>query len=411
LLQALDVDAPRVLIEGKPYARVGRYEATYKTQAGPVQVERSLYRQVGVRNGPTVDPISLQVGALEDGWLPEAARAMAHLMASGTSREAEATAHVLGRLPYSRSSFERMGHAVGALYGQQRSRVEAALAEELKLPEEAASVSVGMDRVSMPMEEPLARPPGRPKKDAPKRPVKRAFRMAYVGTLTVHDKEGKVLSTVRYGRMPGGEAQQMAERLALDVRALQAVRALTVVVLTDGAPEMMNLLDEALASKAPGVSDVVPLVDFWHLMEKLARAADIIHGAQASAVLERWKLWLLNRSGAVWQVLSELHDSGKREQRVGEAQPVHEAITYLENHAERMGYAEARQRGLPIGSGNVEAACKSLVTLRMKRPGARWKEDSGQHVLDLRALVLSERWERAMVLTFESLRSSVKLAA
>ena len=75
---------------------------------------------------------------------------------------------------------------------------------------------------------------------------------------------------------------------------------------------------------------------------------------------------------------------------LGQAHPLH----YLENHGERMHDAEARAQGLPIGSGNVEATCKSLVALRMKRPGARWKEESGWHILDLRALVLSDRWDR-----------------
>ncbi|HEX8704376.1 MAG TPA: hypothetical protein VF815_36430 [Myxococcaceae bacterium] len=42
LLRVLDIDAPQVLIDGKRYARVGRYEATYKTRQGPVEVERSL---------------------------------------------------------------------------------------------------------------------------------------------------------------------------------------------------------------------------------------------------------------------------------------------------------------------------------------------------------------------------------
>ena len=411
LLRVLDVDAPQVLIDGKPYARVGRYAATYKTRQGPVEVERSLYREVGVRNGPTVDAISLRAGALEEGWLPETAGAMAHLMACGTSREAEGTAQALGRLPYSRSSFERVGHALGALYGRQRPQVEEALAQAWEVPQEAASVSVSLDRVSVPMEEQRKRPRGRPKQGAPSRPVTRAFRMAYVGTVTLHDKEGQALKTLKYGRMPHGDAKHLAQRLAQDVQAVLAQRLLPVVVLTDGAPEMMRLLDEALAAHAPKATQVVPLVDFWHLLEKLGLAALLIHGVLAPGVIERWKLALLNRPGAIWQVLTELHQSGKRHQKTGEALPVHDAITYLENHGERMSYALARQRGLPIGSGGVEAACKSLVALRMKRPGSRWKEHSGQHVLDLRSLVLSDRWAPAMQLTLAPLRSQVRSVA
>ena len=55
-----------------------------------------------------------------------------------------------------------------------------------------------------------------------------------------------------------------------------------------------------------------------------------------------------------------------------------------------------RAKGLPIGSGHVEATCKTLVSTRMKRSGASWKTPGGQAVLSLRSLARSSRWSAAM---------------
>jgi len=82
---------------------------------------------------------------------------MAHLIAKGTSREAEATSRELARLPYSRSSFERVGHEAGTLYRRAQARIEEVLIQEYAVPAEARSVSISIDRVALPMEEPIAR--------------------------------------------------------------------------------------------------------------------------------------------------------------------------------------------------------------------------------------------------------------
>jgi hypothetical protein len=82
--------------------------------------------------------------------------------------------------------------------------------------------------------------------------------------------------------------------------------------------------------------------------------------------------------------------SSKEEVTVGTSRPVHEAIPYWENPQARMNYASARRRGLPVGSGNVKATGKNLVTGRLKRPRARGKEETGEHLRNLRALALSE---------------------
>ena len=119
--------------------------------------------------------MSLRAGVVDDGWLPRTARAMAHAVQQGPSREAAASAREFGRLPYSRVSFERVAHLVGALAVADHQDIEDALIDAVEVPQEACSISVSLDRVSVPMEEPRRRPAGRPKKGAPKKPVERNF--------------------------------------------------------------------------------------------------------------------------------------------------------------------------------------------------------------------------------------------
>ena len=68
---------------------------------------------------------------------------------------------------------------------------------------------------------------------------------------------------------------------------------------------------------------------------------------------------------------------------------------YFRAPRHQMGYAHVRSQPLPIGSGVVEAACKTLVSQRLKRSGRRWRWPGGQAILTCRALWQSERFARA----------------
>ena len=65
-----------------------------------------------------------------------------------------------------------------------------------------------------------------------------------------------------------------------------------------------------------------------------------------------------------------------------------------DNNLETFRYSETKDMGYPIGSGVVEAACKTLVTQRMKCSGMRWGQDGGQAILTFRGHIQSDRFER-----------------
>jgi hypothetical protein len=73
-------------------------------------------------------------------------------------------------------------------------------------------------------------------------------------------------------------------------------------------------------------------------------------------------------------------------------------LDYFRKRQRRMQYAEMKAQGLPIGTGVTEAACKTLVTQRLKQSGMRWGHAGGQAVLNLRSWAQSERFDQAWAL-------------
>ena len=396
LLSALESEADEVIFGGEKWTALGTSPKTYFTQAGPTTIERKLFRQCGVHNGPTLDVVAVHAGLVGD-WTPRAAKTLGHLLQQGTARDAESIAREMGRMPYSRSSFERVGHEVGRLYLERRAEIDGQLVERMSVPDGSHSVSVAIDRVAVPMEE--IEIVGDFEKDRPTR----VWHMAHAAALTLHDANGRALHTIRYACMPEGDLHEMDGALQADLMHVLSLRPkLNVVLLGDGASEVRARLDGVVDGVADAAWD---LVDFWHAVEKLGEAARAItDGNDAEQRIRRWRGCLLEVDDAALLIHAELlpHAGTKA---------VDDALTYLGNHAHQMDYAAARRSGLPIGSGNVEATCKSVVRMRMVRGGARWHHDSGDRVLHLRALAQSDRWDHAITATLRPLRQRVSCAA
>lgn len=211
------------------------------------------------------------------------------------------------------------------------------------------------------------------------------------------------------GAMPDDACDSLLHGAAGDVNELlRKLPKLKVCLLSDGAHDLVEHLQTDVAARID--RDVKQAVDFWHLLEKLGAASKLLEG-DTEKRMARWRIRLLNVENGAVDILGVLRASGRENVRVGETTPVHDAITYIDNHHERMNYAALRAAGLPIGSGNTEATCKTLVEVRMKRAGSRWNIDTARHIIQLRALATSDRWGDAMELTLRPLRKTVRIAA
>lgn len=182
------------------------------------------------------------------------------------------------------------------------------------------------------------------------------------------------------------EAQTFGWRLWEEAVRRGVLTCDEVVVLGDGAHWIWNIA----ATHFPGATQIV---DWYHASEYLWNAASAIWG-EHSAQRAAWAKGQLDMlwEGNVGEVLTELEQWRER----GEA--VAAALSYYTTHQERMDYASYRARGLQIGSGSVESACKQLVSARLKQAGMIWDAEGAEAVAAVRAWLKSERWEEALAL-------------
>jgi len=173
----------------------------------------------------------------------------------------------------------------------------------------------------------------------------------------------------------------LAQRCGVD-------RAREVVLLGDGARWIRHVVEDHFPN-------AVQIVDLYHAREHLWNVANAVHGAGTP-------------QGAAWaKQADELLTHGQIEELVqmiaklpsipalpgaSRSLPEIEADYFLSN-AERMRYPIFRAKGMHIGSGIAEAACKTVVSTRAKKSGMRWTPDGLDAVLALRTSVLNQSYD------------------
>jgi hypothetical protein len=198
--------------------------------------------------------------------------------------------------------------------------------------------------------------------------------------------------------MPERNKLTLQQQLETEVASIVAVRPdLRRVLLSDGAKDNWRLLSEVDQAIARSPQPSIEIVDFYHACDHLKMACDAIWGestARGKAEFERLKTLLKEDDEGADRIIRVLrHHRGRA--RGNKRKRIEAELTYFRNQAHRMNYAEYIRNGLPIASGVMEAACKTLVTQRMKQSGMAWTWTGGQAILTLRSVIQSDRWQAA----------------
>jgi hypothetical protein len=401
-LARFDLDVPAVEVDKERYHRVVRCATTYTSAVGPVRVERSLYRSS--QGGHAVCPLDLRAGIIEGSWTPLAAKQATWVVAHLTPKEGEELFELLGNMTPSKSTLDRLPKALHGHWEGQRPQFEATLRHQEAMPPAAVTMAVSLDGVMAPMKDgqrQAKRTHARATGKAPSGPA--GYQEVGCATVSYYDRHGERLCTRRMARMPETNKATLKSQLTAEVMGALIQRPdLRVVKVADGAPDNWSYLGATL----PFGEEVL---DFYHAAEHLGAALGAAYGEGTptyQARVETLSAVLRDAPEGVDTVRGALCRLRTRYPR---RQAIHKALAYFREHRHRMRYASLRAQNLPIGSGVVEAACKTLVSQRLKRSGMRWRTAGGQAILTFRALCQSERFDRAWQLLGETYKRSVTL--
>jgi hypothetical protein len=394
-LARYDVTAKQIEVEGVTYRPTLSSTAPYLTTAGEIRIRRTLYCPPG-RGHKSICPLELRAGVIGGYWTPRAARQGAFVMAQVTPGQSEALFEELGGMRPSRSSLDRLPKELSPHWEAHRQEWEAALRRQETVPAEARVLVMSVDGVTVWMK-------GGQSRAKRAQPGKHAsgpagHKEAGCGTVVLYDAEGARLQTVRYGRMPARHKKTLQHQLETEVASVVAVRPdLKRVLLSDGAKDNWRLLAEVDQTCGPAPKPSVEIVDFCHACDHLKKGCDAAWGEstpRSKAEFERLKILLKEEDDGAARVIRVLkYHYGRARGR--KRKRLKTQLTYFRNQRPRMHYAQYIRNGLPIASGVMEAACKTLVTQRLKQSGMASTQAGGQPILTLRSLIQSGRWQPA----------------
>jgi hypothetical protein len=357
------------------------------TAVGEVLVSRPYYLCPHCHEGQF--PADQQLDIVDTEFSPGVRRMQALVGQDASFDHGREQMKRLAGLDVTTKSVERASESIGADIAR-REQAEIDRAVQLDLPiilgESVPILYVQMDGTGVPVV----------KKETAGRKGKldgvpahtREAKLGCVFTQTKWDQEGFAIrdpdSTSYTGAIE--TAQQFGKRLYVEAWKRGWSRAEKKVVIGDGAEWIWNIAKDHF----PGA---IQIVDMFHARQHLWELARLLHPSDTKR-RNAWiglhqKRWL--DKGQIAKLVASLRTIQTADADL--ARKIHNEVHYFATNAARMNYPKFRKQHLFIGSGMVEAGCKTVIGHRLKQSGMFWTVAGANSILALRCSHLNGRFE------------------
>ena len=371
---------------------------TVLTVLGPVELRRPYYLCDHCSKGQSPADVELGVADLESS--PGVRRMEAVVGSEMPFAAGREPMKLLAGLDVPAKAIERAAEAIGAQIAQRDER-EIGRAKQLVLPvvaqQNIPKMYVLIDGVQVPVVP--SETEGRTGRTEGQRARTRECKIGGVFTQTTVDHEGWPIrdsdSTTYVGAIE--TAEEFGYRIYSEAWRRGWEWAKLKVVLGDGAVWIWNLANQHF----PGA---IQIVDLYHAREHLWKTAALLHPNDPAAK-KRWMVPMqaLLDGGEIQPLVARLREIAAEHAvaHPGWTEEILKQAEYFETNADRMRYPEFRAMGLFVGSGVIEAGCKSVIGTRLKRSGMFWTVRGANAIIALRCCRLNGRfedyWEEARV--------------
>jgi hypothetical protein len=368
ILERFDSDGSPMMIGDSKWTSKGKVEKTYQTPYGETTIERHVYQSS--RGGRIFCPLERDARIIITAT-PKFSKILSSKYSEfGSSRVVEDLDSNHQR-KVARSFVQNICDAIGAVAFAKEEDWKYDLP---KLDKPIETVAIGLDGTCMHITED-------------------GYRQTMVGTIALYDKSGERQHTIYTSATPEYGKKSFMNRLKSEAQRVKAILPqANYVGLADGAKENWEFLREHTDTQ---------VLDFYHATEYLSTAADVLFSKKSE--IGQKKEWMENschdlkhKHRAAGRLLTEFQEFDSATKLNKESRDdLKSVITYFENNRPLMNYADALEKGFPIGSGVTEAACKVIVKQRLCNAGMKWGERGAAIVLSLRSLNYTKgRWEQ-----------------